>query len=717
MEAKLELGTKQGDEEPVVLREGVFLIGRSPNSDLVLGDSQVSWQHARITLFADRGIVEDLNSTNGTFVGSQRISRRILKNKDTLTIGPYRLSFRITDKTPSPSTASEQTLFPAIARFFGTGERQGVEATRLGKIDRGISHRAIAAVRTISISEVLFKALPFLVWLRAYRLQYLRGDLSAGVTVAAMIIPQGMAYAMLAGLPPVMGLYASMLPLVLYAFAGTSRQLSVGPDSLDSLLVAVGVGTLAQAGTDTYITFAVLLALSIGVIQILMGFVRLGFLVNFLSYPVMCGFTTAAAVITALSQFKHLLGITLPQTFDLKELILAIYDYTGEINPITLGIGVTGILLMLGFRRWLPRLPGPFIVIVLATVTVGLFTLDTEGVKIVGAVPAGLPELSLPSLDWSAIESLLPLALTIALVDFTKSISVAKSLANKQGGAHVDANQELIGLGLANLGSSVSQGYSVTGGLSRSAVNARSGAHTPLAGIITALLVAFTLMYFTPLIYNLPKAALAAIIMVAAVGLIDVQEFRYLFRVKRSEGALLVFTCIATLSLGITLGLLVGVVASILLFITLNTRPHAAILGRLPETDIFRNAEEFREAQTIDGLIILRIDASFYFANTEFLKAKIRELLKRHGDTLQALILDASAINDLDSSADTALHQIAADFKKRGIELYIAGVKGPVRKVMRRSGLYDVLGGDHFFFTIDAAVKRFQREVKELKAN
>jgi SulP family sulfate permease len=712
MEAKLELGTKQGDEEPVVLREGVFVIGRSPNSDLVLGDSQVSWQHARITLFADRGIVEDLNSTNGTFVGSQRVSRRILRNKDTLTIGPYRLSFRITDKTPSPSTASEQTLFPAIARFFGTGELRGAASTRLKGVEGRLLRRIVSAARTISPSKILLDALPFLVWARAYRLQYLRSDLSAGVTVAAMIIPQGMAYAMLAGLPPVMGLYAAMLPLVLYAFAGTSRQLSVGPDSLDSLLVAVGVGTLAQAGTDTYIAFAILLALSIGVIQVLMGIVRLGFLVNFLSYPVMCGFTTAAAVITALSQFKHLLGISLPQTFDLKELVLAIFSYSGEVNPIALGIGVIGILMMLGLRRWMPRLPGPFIVIVLATVTVGLFSLDNHGVKIVGAVPAGLPEFSLPSVDWPAIQSLLPLAITMALVDFTKSISVAKSLANKQGGAHVDANQELIGLGLANMGSSISQGYSVTGGLSRSAVNARAGARTPLAGVFTALLVGLTLLYFTPLIYNLPKAALAGIIMVAAVGLIDVREFRYLFRVKRSEGALLVFTCVATLTLGIKLGLLVGVIASILLFITLNTRPHAAILGRLPETDIFRNAEEFREAQTIGGLIILRIDASFYFANTEFLKAKIRELLQSHGDTLQALILDASAINDLDSSADTALHQIAADFKKRGIEFYIAGVKGPVRKVMKRSGLYDVLGGDHFFFTIDAAVKRIQRELK-----
>jgi SulP family sulfate permease len=521
-----------------------------------------------------------------------------------------------------------------------------------------------------------------------------------------MLIPQGMAYALLAGLPPVMGLYASMLPMILYALMGTSRQVSVGPVALDSILVAVGIGTLANAGSEAYITLAILLAASIGVIQLVMGIIRMGFLVNFLSYPVLCGFSTAAALITAISQLKHLVGVSLTQAYDLTTVFTGLYTQRSEINPLTLIIGISTILFMLVLRRRFPRIPGPLSVVMLGTFLVWALNLDTLGVKIVGEVPSGLPHLVLPIPDWSMIGALLPLALTMALVGFAQTISIAKSLAHKQG-YDIDANQELIGLGLANMGSSLTQGYSVSGGLSRSAVNARAGAHTPLAAVLTSIFIGVTLLYFTPLIFYLPNVALAAIILVSALGLIDMREIQYLFRVKKTEGALLVFTFIATLSIGITYGLLLGIIASILLFIILNTRPHTAILGRLPGTDIFRNIVDFTEAETIDGLVILRIDASLYFANTEFLKAKAREVCQQYGDSLKAIILDASAVNDLDSSADTALHQISAEFKSREIEFYIAGIKGPVRKVMQRSGLYDVLGGDHFFFTIDAAVKRY----------
>ena len=430
---------------------------------------------------------------------------------------------------------------------------------------------------------------------------------------------------------------------------------------------------------------------------------------NLLSYPVLCGFSTAAALITAISQLKHLVGVNLAQAYDLTAVISGLYAQRAEISLLTLIMGVSTILLMIFIRRYVPRIPGPLSVVVLGTLLVWALDLGSVGVQIVGEVPSGLPIFMIPMPEWSLIGSLLPLALTIALVGFAQTISIAKSLAHKQG-YDIDANQELIGLGLANLGSSLTQGYSVSGGLSRSAVNARAGANTPLAAVLTATIIGITLVYLTPLIFHLPKVTLAAIILVSAVGLIDMREIRYLFRVKKSEGALLVFTFITTLSVGITYGLSFGIIASILLFIILNTRPHAAILGRLPGTDIFRNVRDFSEAETISGLVILRIDASLYFANTEFLKAKAREICQQYGDDLKAIILDASAINDLDSSADTALHQISADFKRRNIDFYIAGVKGPVRKVMKRSGLYDVLGGDHFFFTIDAAVKRFQRK-------
>jgi SulP family sulfate permease len=469
---------------------------------------------------------------------------------------------------------------------------------------------------------------------------------------------------------------------------------------------------MAIAGTAAYIALAVLLTAVIGVIQLAMGALRLGFLVNFLSYPVLAGFTSAAAVITVLGQLKHLLGISQSQHPALYQTLLDVVERAAEANPATLAIGVGCIVALWGLKRWAPTAPGPLVLVIVCTALAYLLGLDEQGVRVLGQAPAGLPDLSLPSVHWAQVEQVLPLALTMALVGFAQTISVGKSLGNKYG-YDVDANRELTALGLSNLSSSVSQGYPVSGSLARSALNASAGAKTPLAAIISALCVALTTLFFTPAFHHLPHATLAAILVVSSLRLIDTREIRYLFKVKITEGVLLVFTFVATLALGIMPGLLLGIVASILLFITLNTRPNTAILGRLPNTNIFRNIEHFPEAETLPGLVILRIDASLYFANVVFLKETIHEICERHGSDLKALILDASAVNDLDSSADTALHQLSDEFKQKGITFYIAGIKAPVREVMRRSGLYNILGGDHFFFTIDAAVKRFQEKTRQ----
>ena len=691
------------------LPPGVTFIGRNPKNDLVLRDPQVSWHHASATILDDVCILEDYDSTTGTFVGGSRIKYQTLKHGDRVSIGPYRLTYELQAAGVSPLSASEMTLVTGDhRRFQGLTEDVTRQVPGWQHTDRRtLGERGRAFI--MGLLPASFSALfPLLTSLRSYNKASLRGDLMAGLTVAAMLIPQGMAYAMLAGLPPVMGLYASMLPMLLYALVGTSRQMSVGPVALDSILVAVGVGSLAQVGTDAYIALAVMLAATIGLLQLLMGFSRLGFLVNFLSYPVLVGFTSAAAIITALSQLSHVLGVTAPAGFGFSHLLASVLQRPEQINPITLTLGVGAILAMLGLKRWFPRLPGPLIVVVACTILVWSLTLDKQQVKIVGDIPLGLPNLTFPTLDWETFRLLFPLALTMALVGFAQSISVAKTFAHKNN-YHIEPNRELIGLGLANLGASLSHGYPVTGGFSRSAVNANAGAKTSIATIVTALLIGLTLLLFTQTVYYLPNAVLAAIVLVSAAGLIDFKEIRYLFRVKKSEGLLLTFTFVATLVFGVIHGLLLGVIASILLFITLNTRPHAAMLGRLPDTDIYRNIVDFPEAQSIPGLVILRIDASLYFANTEFLKAKLREIREQYGASLKAIILDASAVNDLDSSADTALHQIVVDFKQHRIEFYVAGVKGPVRRVMKRSGLYEVLGGDHFFFTIEAAVNRYQR--------
>lgn len=710
---KLIVRESGGSTKEYPLPAGKQCIGRDPESDIPLKDTQVSWHHAYIESAQDQCVLRDQGSTNGTFVDGKRIDEHGLLAGDVFKIGPYQISFEPEVKAPSAASSSERTLFAVGARHphriddakdpyatavpqSGRSSQPGVSTSKHVDRPRGESARGWR--------------LPILTWLPDYDSRTVKDDAIAGVTVAALMIPQGMAYALLAGLPPVMGLYAAMLPMIVYALTGTGRQTSVAPVALDSILVAIGLGVLAQSGTEAYIALAVLLAGTIGLIQIVMGISRLGFLVNFLSYPVLCGFTSAAAIIIAISQLKHILGITLPQQHQLYLVIPDIAAHAAEANPFTLAIGIASTLLLVVLKRWSPSVPGPLSVLVLFTVLVGWFHLDARGVEIVGEIPSGLPPFSVPSFVWQDIARLLPLALTMALVSFAETIAVGKSLGNKYG-YDVVANQELTALGLSNISSAISSGFPVSGGFSRSAVNAKSGAKSPLAAIISAILITVMVLYLTPLVSNLPNAALAGIILVSAIGLIDFSEIRYLFRVKKTEGLLLAFTFAATLIFGITPGLLLGIVASILLFITLNTRPNAAVLGRLPNTNIFRNIDDFHEAETIPGLMILRIDASFYFANTEFLKKKLGEIYENHKGELKALILDASAVNDLDSSADTALHQISAELKKNNVEFFIAGVKGPVREVMKRSGLYDTLEGDHFFFTIDAAVKRYQRQL------
>ncbi|HEY0942655.1 MAG TPA: sulfate permease [Steroidobacter sp.] len=689
------------------LTAGTILVGRDPASDIHLKDPQVSWKHAVLINEAGACAIEDLGSSNGTFVAGTRIQRHVLYPGERIKIGPYELTLQSV-QLPSPNSASERTLFAAADRYVRRHAQERDTDPQRGAVQTG---------ETVSVDVrdwrgALKSFIPLLNGRALYGEFQLRREFTAGLTVAALLVPQAIAYATLAGLPPMMGLYAAILPMIVYALTGSGRHTSVGPVTVDSLMLVLGLSTIATAGTAAYIALATLLTAIIGVTQLVMGALRLGFLVNFLSYPVLAGFTSAVAIITALGQLHHLLGIPQGHFPYLYEAVLDVATRVGEANLATLAIGLSCILLLLGFTRLSPKAPGPLTMVAAATALSFVFSLDQHGVAVLGEVPRGFPELTVPELSGSQVRQLLPLALTMALVGFAQTISVGKSLGNKYG-YDIDANRELAALGLANVSSSFSQGYAVSGSLGRSALNANCGARTPLAAIVTALCILLTALFFTPLFHYLPDVTLAAILVVSSLRLIDTREIRYLFNVKITEGLLLVFTFLATLLFGIMHGLLLGIIASILLFITLNTRPYTAILGRLPATNIFRNVENFPEAQTFPGLVILRIDASLYFANVVFLKQRIHEICRLNAGRLRALILDASAVNDLDSSADTALHQLSQEFKKLGIEFYIAGVKAPVRAVMQRSGLYSKLGGDHFFFTIDAAVRRFQEKAGE----
>ncbi|MEL6592501.1 MAG: SulP family inorganic anion transporter, partial [Bacteroidota bacterium] len=376
--------------------------------------------------------------------------------------------------------------------------------------------------------------LPFLQWSRQYQKAWLKADLVAGLTVGVMLIPQAMAYALLAGMPPIYGLYASTLPLLIYAFLGTSRQLSVGPVAMIALLTAAGIGSLAESGSAEYISMAILLALMAGVLQFGFGLFRLGFVVNFLSRPVISGFTSAAGLIIFFSQLKHLLGLQIPRTGYIHQIVIAIFAQAASIHWISLGVGLLAILLIALLKRFKPGIPGPLVVVILGILATYLFRLDQYGMQVVGAVPEGLPSLALPKVSLEAIRTLFPTALAIAMLSFMQSIAAGKALQLRHRDYEIRPNQELIGIGFANIGSALAQGFPVAGGFARSAVNDQAGAKTGFASLISAIIVVLSLLFLTPIFFFLPNTILAAIIMYAAIGLVNIKSARKLWNTYRT---------------------------------------------------------------------------------------------------------------------------------------------------------------------------------------
>ena len=546
--------------------------------------------------------------------------------------------------------------------------------------------------------------IPALQWLPKYGNAQLKGDLSAGLTVGVMLIPQGMAYAMIAGLPPIYGLYASTIPLIIYAILGTSRQLAVGPVAMVSLLTAAGIGAIAEGGTETYIALTIALAFFVGIIQFLLGAFRLGFLVNFLSHPVISGFTSAAALIIGLSQLKHLLGVDIPRSHHVHEILLNAIERFGEINWSTFAIGIGGIVLIKGIKKVNKSIPGPLLAVVFGIAAVYLLGLTSQGVKIVGEVPSGLPSIGAPQFDFSTIQTLLPIALAISLVSFMESIAVAKAIQSKHKNYKVDSNQELIALGLANVGGAFFQSYPVTGGFSRTAVNDQAGAKTGMASIISALLIVLTLLFLTPLFYYLPKAILASVIMVAVFGLIDYKEAKHLWYANRSDFWMLIVTFVATLALGIEQGIGIGVVLSLAMIIFRTTRPHVAVLGKVPDTHFYRNVERFDQVEARKDLLIVRFDAQLYFANINYFRDKLEDLIAAKGEHLKKVIINAESINNMDSSAVHAISDIVQELRDNGLEICFTGVKGPVRDALVKGHLMEKIGAQNFFMSVQEAV-------------
>lgn len=550
--------------------------------------------------------------------------------------------------------------------------------------------------------------------LRNYDSGLFKGDLNAGVTVGIMLIPQGMAYAILAGLPPVYGLYASIVPLVIYALFGTSRQLAVGPVAMVSLLIVAGVGNFTEVGSAQFIQLAILTALGVGIVQFLMGVFRMGFLVNFLSHPVLSGFTSAAALIIGASQIKNLTGLELSRTKQVEQIIIETVQRFTEIEPITAAIGIGSIAAIVLIRKWKRTFPSALIVVVVGTLLTALFGLNERGVAIVGDIPTGLPAFSLEFLNLSDVQILIPTILIISLVSYMESIAVAKAIANKHG-YKVDANQELMALGAANIGGSLFQAFPTTGGFSRTAVNDQSGANTTIASIISAAIIALTVLFLTPLFYYLPSAVLAAIIMVAVAGLFDAAEIKYLWKTDRRDLSMLLVTFFATLALGIEEGIAVGVVLSLVLVIYSSTKPHSAELGQLGSTKNFRNINRYEEANREDEILIYRYDSSLYFANVEHFQDSLFSKIEQRGEKLELVILDASAIHSIDSTGVHVLSEVIKDLRQRRIAFFIAGAIGPVRDKLKKCGIQESMGEENFFFDVSGAVAYYKDMPERVK--
>jgi len=544
----------------------------------------------------------------------------------------------------------------------------------------------------------ILQFIPILQWLPNYRKTHLSGDLSAGLTVGIMLIPQGMAYAMLAGLPPVFGLYASLIPQVIYALLGTSRQLSVAPVAMDSLLVAAGLGALSLSGVEEYTSMAIFLALFMGSIQFLLGIVKMGFLVNFLSKPVISGFTSAAALIIGLSQLKHLLGAPIENSNQIHILLGNTFEVLDQINGYAIILGVAAILIIKAIKKWSPRIPAALVVTLLGIIITYAFNLSEHGLNIVREVPSGLPKVGLPEFSMNRINDLAPVALTLALIAFMEAISVAKAIEERKGLQEVRPNQELIAIGMANIVGSIFQSYPVTGGFSRTAVNDQAGASTPLASIISAVIVGLTLLFLTPLFYHLPKTVLAAIIMVAVFGLIDFTYPVRLFNKRKDEFVVLVITFLTTLTVGITEGIILGVLISVGLMIYRTSQPHYAVLGRIKDSTHYRNVKRFDKEVSIDPeVLFFRFDGQLYFGNKDYFKTELTQAIESRGNELKGIVLSVEAINYIDSSAAHMLRQLFIQLENKGIKITISGPIGPIRDILKRSEIVDLIGKQSFF--------------------
>lgn len=560
---------------------------------------------------------------------------------------------------------------------------------------------------------------PLYNWLKQYQREMFISDLMAGIIVAIMLVPQGMAYAFLAGMPPEYGLYAAMLPLLLYALLGSSRSLAVGPVAIASLMVGATIAPYAAESIDLAINAAINLSLLVGLILLLLRSLQLGSVVNFMSHSVLSGFTSAAALIIAISQIKYLFGLDLPRSHSIDEPIAWLLQHFSEINPVTVALSIllfitlwwikSGLCCLLQRWNWPEWVvqpvckAGPMFAVIIGTLLVWALSLDEKfAVATVGAIPQGLPQFGSVKIDLKLWQDLFTPALLIALIGFLESVSVGTALASKRR-ERIDPNKELVALGCANLGAAFSGTFPVAGGFGRSMVNHSAGAQTTIASLISAVLVTVTVICLTPLFFYLPKAALGAIIVMAVVPLIDLKTFQNCWRFNKADAMTLLATFVMVLFLGVELGILSGIGISIALLLYRSSQPHIAVLGRVGNSSHFRNIER-HTVKTSDKTMVIRVDESLYFANTRYVEEFIMQQ-SATSPSLDHIVLVCTAVNFIDASALETLEHLILNLADEGVTLHLAEVKGPVMDQLKQTDFLEHLGAGQVFFTTDEAMQ------------
>ncbi|MGB1433736.1 MAG: SulP family inorganic anion transporter [Flavobacteriaceae bacterium] len=547
--------------------------------------------------------------------------------------------------------------------------------------------------------------------LLTYNKSTLYSDLIAGLSIAVIVIPQGLAYAMIAGLPPIYGLYAALVPQFIHGIMGTSRHPAVGPVALDSLVVAIALGALSLSGIGEVVAAAIFLATMVGILQITMGLLQMGVLANYLSRPVISGFTSAAAIIIGLNQVEHLLGLQIESSNQIQKMLLSVAQNFNETHLITVVVGVSAMSLILVTKKYFSKFPSSLLVSVFGVLLIWSTRWDLHGVEIVGHIPAGLPNFDLLTVSPELVRDMLPFALTLAVIGYVEIISITKELEEQEEKYFLKPNKELMALGTANLVGSFFQSYPVSASFSRSAVKFQSGALTGMTAVFSASIVGLTLLFFTSLFFYLPIAVLAGIIMVAVIRLINIRYAIDLYKTRRDEFFLLLITCLLTLFVGISQGILIGTLLSLLLMVIRTSKPHYAILAKVSGTNYYKNISRFETDANIDvNILILRFDAQLFFGNRDYFRKIVFEEIEKKPN-LKGFILVARGITYVDSSGLSTLSAMIKSFQQKGILFMVAGAIGPTRDLLQKSKLTDLIQEKNMFAKTADAVDYFKGKV------